>query len=328
LEDWKRRNGLAPETRVFCITGAFPGVRKALVARGWHENEDKQSKCWDLKYALWQRDLGEMGELEEAQVVNYFARNAELTSKVGLCNSLYNCCTLDRVDVDSFFPRSYDLTSPAQAAQFVEDFKLTTCRCLLRRFVKLVEQRRVDKAYPHDVIHVALEVCRRQCQSVDDALDEAVVPAISEDEWNVIKDWSLKTPGKKLEAKTGSKATKSKAFVEGSKVSQVAEGSSPPDVEVDGPSDEEPDASPDEESRCDFDEALYAEALKLLEEFKHPQCGLDGCQNIWVLKPAGKSRGRGIQLSGRLEKIQEVALGRGAEARGCEGWMVDELQDD
>ena len=38
------------------------------------------------------------------------------------------------------------------------------------------------------------------------------------------------------------------------------------------------------------------------------------------------SAGRGIQLSGRLEKIQEVALGRGAEARGCEGyrWMVDD----
>ncbi|CAK9066409.1 unnamed protein product [Durusdinium trenchii] len=202
LEDWKRRNGLTPETRVFCITGAFPGVRKALLARGWYENEDKQSRCWDLKYALWQRDLGEMAELEDTQVVNYFARNAELTSKVGLCNSLYNCCTLDRVDVDAFYPRSYDLTSPVQATQFVEDFQLTTCRCLLRRFLQLGGGR----AYPAQVIEVALNVCRRQVQSVDDALDEAPGEAISAEEWSVIKDWSLKTPGKRLEAKKTAKA--------------------------------------------------------------------------------------------------------------------------
>lgn len=32
--------------------------------------------------------------------------------------------------------------------------------------------------------------------------------------------------------------------------------------------------------------------------------------------------GRGIQLSGRLEKIQEVAMGRGAEAGGNESWPL------
>eukprot|EP00913_Durusdinium_trenchii_P014689 g13780.t1 len=152
-----------------------------------------------------------MAELEDTQVVNYFARNAELTSKVGLCNSLYNCCTLDRVDVDAFYPRSYDLTSPHQATQFVEDFQLTTCRCLLRRFLQLGGGR----AYPAQVIEVALNVCRRQVQSVDDALDEAPGEAISAEEWSVIKDvvaadalwdWSLKTPGKRLEAKKTAKA--------------------------------------------------------------------------------------------------------------------------
>merc|ERR1712110_951116 len=57
---------------------------------------------------------------------------------------------------------------------------------------------------------------------------------------------------------------------------------------------------------------------------KLPQFDLDGLQNIWVLKPAGKSRGRGIQLSARLEKILEVGVGRGAEAR----WIVQKYIED
>ncbi|CAE7261622.1 TTLL3C [Symbiodinium natans] len=203
MDEWRRRNGVPGDAKVFSITGAFPGVRKALVARGWHENEDRQSPCWDLRYALWQRDLGEMNDLDDCQVVNYFARNAELTSKVGLCNSLYNCCTLDRVDVNSFYPRCYDLTTPAQAEHFVEDFKLTTCRCLLRRFVELGGRCAPDgipwKAYPREVVQAALDVCRRQARAVDDSLDEAWVPAISDEEWAIVKVWSLKTPGKRVE---------------------------------------------------------------------------------------------------------------------------------
>lgn len=49
--------------------------------------------------------------------------------------------------MDSFYPRSYDLTSLPQAAQFVEDFKLTTCLCFKhfkRDYVRLMVLRRVD----------------------------------------------------------------------------------------------------------------------------------------------------------------------------------------
>lgn len=311
MEEWRRRNGVPAEAKVFSITGAFPGIRKALVARGWHENEDRQSQCWDLRYALWQRDLGEMNELDDGQVVNYFARNAELTSKVGLCNSLYNCCTLDRVDVNSFYPRCYDLTTPAQAEHFVEDFKLTWCRCLLRRFVELGGLCAPDgiawKALPREVVQAALGVCRRQARSVDDSLDEALEPAILDDEWTIVKFWSLKTPGKRLEAMGAPKAKSSEPPQE------ATQEACADDVDLE----EDAALEPTQDCAGHVDEALLAEVLYVLEELKRqlPQFGMDGHQNIWVLKPAGKSRGRGIQLSARLEKIQQVALGRGAEAR-------------
>eukprot|EP00440_Ansanella_granifera_P059211 gb/GFBE01064184.1/.p1 GENE.gb/GFBE01064184.1/~~gb/GFBE01064184.1/.p1 ORF type:complete len:820 (+),score=197.24 gb/GFBE01064184.1/:1-2460(+) len=326
LDDWKRRHGAPPESRVFSITGNFPGIRKALVSRGWTENEDRESRLWDFRYALWQRDLGELNELDDAQVVNYFARNSELTSKVGLCNSLYGCCTLDRVDVNSFFPRCFDFTTPVQVEHFVEDFKLTTCCCLLRRFVEggglTAEGGAASKGYPQEVVRVALEVCKRRAKAVDELLDEAPCPAITEEEWTAVKLWSLKTPGKALKAWGRDKAPSAKPAAKASKASpneEARDGSAAADdcSDEDGDGGAEAEQEEARPSRCEEDEALYAAAHDVVEKLRQqlPQFSLDGHQNIWVLKPAGKSRGRGIQLSARLEKIQEVAVGRGAEAR-------------
>ena len=57
----------------------------------------------------------------------------------------------------------------------------------------------------------------------------------------------------------------------------------------------------------------------------------DGCFTTLTQPRISETRfaGRGIQLSGRLEKIQEVALGRGAEAfrnaGGMDGWRCRDV---
>lgn len=35
LAEWKKKNRLAPETKVFIVTGGYPDVKRALRARGW-----------------------------------------------------------------------------------------------------------------------------------------------------------------------------------------------------------------------------------------------------------------------------------------------------
>jgi tubulin monoglycylase TTLL3/8 len=42
----------------------------------------------------------------------------------------------------------------------------------------------------------------------------------------------------------------------------------------------------------------FKRAVKILEELKkkYPQFNLNGEKNIWIIKPAGSSRGRGIVL--------------------------------
>ena len=52
---------------------------------------------------------------------------------------------------------------------------------------------------------------------------------------------------------------------------------------------------------------LYESAKKVLHDIREywPQIDLDGTNNIWIVKPGAKSRGRGIQLTNKLEKVMD-----------------------
>ena len=48
------------------------------------------------------------------------------------------------------------------------------------------------------------------------------------------------------------------------------------------------------------------QATKVLSELRSisPQWHIDGPDNIWILKPGGKSRGRGIHCFNSLQKLR------------------------
>jgi hypothetical protein len=44
-------------TKVFICTGGYPDIKRALKKRGWVENKDATSPCFDFKWVLKSKDI-------------------------------------------------------------------------------------------------------------------------------------------------------------------------------------------------------------------------------------------------------------------------------
>jgi tubulin monoglycylase TTLL3/8 len=56
-------------------------------------------------------------------MVNHFLKNNLITTKVGLTHSLKNLVWWNTVDMDSFFPKCYDLTENEELEDFRNEFR-------------------------------------------------------------------------------------------------------------------------------------------------------------------------------------------------------------
>jgi tubulin monoglycylase TTLL3/8 len=114
-------------------------VKKALKKRGWVENKDKDSTCFDLKWTLKSKDI-DSGHLHDFQIVNHFAKATSITTKVGLTHSLKNLIWFNNIDVDTFYPRCFDLAIPEEFDDFVTDFKATKAQSYLKIYLREIRE--------------------------------------------------------------------------------------------------------------------------------------------------------------------------------------------
>lgn len=57
MATWKKKNRVDEQTKVFIVRGGYGDVKRALKQRGWVENKDKESVCFDLKWTLKTKDI-------------------------------------------------------------------------------------------------------------------------------------------------------------------------------------------------------------------------------------------------------------------------------
>merc|ERR1712127_39421 len=119
FKDWKRKNAVPNDAKVFAMTGWYPCVKQALLDRGWYQNTDDNSPYFDLKWTL--RSLQtDQDALQNWQLTNHYLKNIAITTKVGLLRSLQNLVWLADVHSNDVIPRGYDLSTNAEMQAFID----------------------------------------------------------------------------------------------------------------------------------------------------------------------------------------------------------------
>lgn len=57
MKEWKKKNRVDPDTKVFIIKGGYGDVKRALKSRGWVENKERDSPCFDFLWTLMTKDV-------------------------------------------------------------------------------------------------------------------------------------------------------------------------------------------------------------------------------------------------------------------------------
>lgn len=132
--------------------------------------------------------------LLENQIVNHFAKATAITTKVGLTHSLKNLIWFNNIDVDTFYPRCFDLAIPEEFDDFVTDFKATKAQCYLKTYLREVReayengQSLTSTTVDKKLLQTAVDVSFRRVRDLDDLIDDptAFGALVSDAEWKIL----------------------------------------------------------------------------------------------------------------------------------------------
>ncbi|XP_058701117.1 tubulin monoglycylase TTLL3 isoform X2 [Poecile atricapillus] len=229
--------------------------------------------------------------LQHDNVVNHYARVDAFTTKEGLCLSLQNLPWIEQADPNTFFPRCYRLGNVDELETFIEDFRLTAARSLLKLALEEAGDRPVgteqvpnnakgaawpaSPLYP-ELVEEALEICRQhlgvlQHQDIDRNTPSPCRTCI---------DWDRFLQEYYHVAHKGA----------GLVLTQ--------------------------QQRKQCQNLLWHLAQQL------PQLDMEGKLNVWILKPGAESQGRGIVCTTQLEEVLQLARSCMAPSVQVGRWVV------
>ncbi|XP_043563754.1 uncharacterized protein LOC122558896 [Chiloscyllium plagiosum] len=230
--------------------------------------------------------------LQKDQIFNHFVGASSFTTKAGLCVNLRNFQWFNGVNPDTFFPRCYRIAVEEEKQSFIEDFRMTAARSILKWVVELKKKSDMphkghdwrDKAPRSSVMEAFHRQTQKKSGVVPVQLVETALRACEEylntmDHKDI--DVSLDTPP----------AVTERCWEE--TIQQyyevIHEGATIQNWKIYA--------------------AVCENMLKQLQEV-NTQLKMEGMRNIWIVKPGAQSRGRGITCMNRLEQIVKLVYGQ------------------
>lgn len=319
MPTWKKKHKVPDESKVFIISGGYGFLKKTLKKRGWVENKDANSPCFDLKWTLRAKDI-DHNTLQHHQLVNHFPKAQAITTKVGLMHNLKNLIWFNNIDIETFYPRCYDLSLQEEQEDFEQEFKAIKAECIVKRYVReltesaMSEDGEVKTTVKQKLIECAIRVCERRLKDLNELIDDpkAFEKLVSDAEWRILGADELderKLKNHKHEKWLTSQNMSLPPKPKRKKKKKLPKPDTP--IEQQGQSSEsESDISDGEEDDAVIKTICkkypdYKTCLNILSELKKqfPQTSLNGERNIWIVKPAQSSRGRGIVLIRNLVEL-------------------------
>ncbi|XP_012412031.1 protein monoglycylase TTLL8 [Trichechus manatus latirostris] len=329
------------EKKIFSIYGHYPVIRAALRRKGWVEKkfhfvpkviprvEDESEGVTDSKgtehkqnpemtfrktedihdvmsrlvkhempYFLWtiKRDIVDHHSLNCDQMLNHYGKTASFTTKIGLCVSMRSLPWYVQANPDSFFPRCYGLCTDSEKQEFLDDFRRTVASSILKWVVshqsckaKLKNRREeAGDSYPShrkDAEHTdAKMLTGLPGQLIDTAcrVCQAYLGQLEHEDVDVSED-----------------ATEDLTEDEWNDLTQQYYSLVHGDAFI-----------PNSRNYLPQCQALLSKITAV-----NPQTEIDGIRNIWIIKPAAKSRGRDIVCMDRVEEILELVAGDQVSAK-------------
>ena len=186
----------------------------------------------------------------------------------------------DKIDNDDYFPRCFDISNAKDYDDFVEYYRILNVENFLKKFVMYCDSHKFDRSsnlYKTSVtkLEVALKIIKRKLMDTYDYIrGNYSAKTVTNQEWKYFyRDENIENDPVLLEI------IKEKKWANTNNVVYKKEV---PKIEVDA-----------------------RQTLKQLYE-ECPQTSINGYSNIWILKPAGLSRGRGIKLTSSLTNIEAI----------------------
>jgi tubulin monoglycylase TTLL3/8 len=254
----------------------------------------------------------------------------KLTAKIGLLRTFRDASSSLSMNVEKFFPRSFDMNNPHDAEEFEAEYKIGKAVTILKLWLQHIDAgKAAEKTFPPEIVELALGELQTQLTVEDE--DVNIFSMISAEAWEIIKEVDVDHPESSLEPlqalerqqelerrqklvdaqvverrkaqlaklgdliqlrKSGKRVRKKEEKVHRMdwKVGEIAEPA-------------EEDVVRKRETRSA--QELRTAVRKTLEglEASDPQFALVGTKHAWIVKPAGRARGEGIQIMRDIDQI-------------------------